>query len=264
MFAIIGVSTLLTSGGAVLDYVFSHLWLALVFAFQLWMLVDAIRRSEWIWAVLIFLFSGLTALIYFFLVYRAAPPPALGFEIPGATDRRRIKELQDQIHHLDKAYHYGQLADIYFQQGKLPLAEANYRAALEREPDETDTRAHLGQCLLRQHKVAEARPLLEKVVAEKPDHDYGNTLMALAEALAELGQIDAAIAAWQRVLEGHSYARARVQLAELHFARNQTEPARAELDQAVTDDAHSPAFHRKQERVWIRRAKQLQRRIKRP
>ncbi|MBU6400088.1 MAG: tetratricopeptide repeat protein [Verrucomicrobia bacterium] len=256
MIAISGEWVLPGWGGAALAYFLSHVWL-LVVAFQIWMLVDAIRRGEWVWAVLIFLFSGLTALFYFFLVYRAAPRQALGFELPGAADRRRIKELQDQIHHLDKAYHHAQLADIYLHQSKLDLAETHYRAALEREPDDGDTRAHLGRCLLSRHKAAEARPLLAQVVADKPDHDYGYTMMALAEALGELGDAEGALAVWEHVVENHSYARARIKLAELLLARNQTERARRELEQVVADDAHAPAFHRRQERAWVRQAKQM-------
>ena len=121
-------------------------------AFQVWMFVDAVRREEWIWAAFIFIGFGLSALLYFFLVYRAAPSATRGFELPGAHDRRRIKELQAQIHHLDKPHHHSQLGDIYFQQGKLDKAEECYRAALERDPDDIDTRSHLGQCLLRKKK----------------------------------------------------------------------------------------------------------------
>src|SRR5207249_12279823 len=92
-------------------------------------------------------------------------------ELPGAHDRRRIKELEAKIHHLDKPYHHFQLGDIYFQQGKLAQAESCYRAALERDPQDIDTRAHLGQSLLRQKRPAEARPLLEGVITESPKHD---------------------------------------------------------------------------------------------
>src|SRR5216110_254363 len=193
----------------------------LMTAFQLWMFIDAVRREEWIWAVFIFIGFGLSALLYFFLVYRAAPSATRGFELPGAYDRRRIKELQAQIHHLDKAHHHSQLGDVYFQQGKLDQAEASYRAALERDADDIDTRAHLGQCLLRQKRAAEALPLLEGVCAENPKHDYGYSMMAMAEALAALGQTDRSIAIWERVIDQHSYARARVQLAELYHAKGQ-------------------------------------------
>ena len=239
------------------EYLIHNPWLLLVFAFQLWMFIDAVRRQEWIWTVFIFIGFGLSAVFYYFFVYRAAPSATVGFELPGAHSRRRIKELQAQIYHLDKAHHHSQLGDIYFQQGKLDQAEACCRAALERDARDIDTRAHLGQCLLRRKRAAEARLLLEGVVAENPKHDYGYTLMALAETLAALGETDAALKLWQQVTAEHSYARAKVQLAELYLANKQPELARTELKDVVADDVHAPAFQRQRDRVWISRAKSL-------
>src|SRR5262249_8343389 len=204
-----------------IEYWLRYPWLAVLSLFQLWMLIDAVRRREWVWALFIIVGWSFAAIWYYFAVYRAAPSATRGFELPGAFDRRRIKQLQAQIHHLDKAHHYSQLGDIYFQQGKLENAESSYRAALERDPQDIDTRAHLGQCLLRQKKPAEARPLLEGVVAENPKHDYGYSQMALAETLTALGETDAAMKIWQQVTENHSYPRAKVQLAELYLAKNQ-------------------------------------------
>ena len=241
-----------------IDYLIHNVWLLLVFAFQLWMFIDAVRRREWIWAVIIFIGFGLSAILYYFLVYRAAAPSATsGFELPGAYDRRRIKDLQAKIHHLDKAHHYSQLGDIYFQQGKLQMAEASYLAAMERDPKDLDTRAHLGQCLLRQKRAVEARPLLEGVVTENPKHEYGYTMMALAETLTALGETDAALKIWQQVTAEHSYARAKVQLAEIYLAKNQPELARPELQDVISDDVHAPAFQRKRDRVWVHRARSL-------
>ena len=85
--------------------------------------------------------------------------------------------------------------------------------------------------------------------------------MALAETQAAAGEMDAAIATWKRVLEDHSYARARVQLAELYMRNQQPDLAKAELRDVVADDAHAPAFQRKRERVWVRRAKAFMRKI---
>jgi tetratricopeptide (TPR) repeat protein len=235
-----------------------NVWLWPVLAFLIWMFIDAVRRREWLWAVFILIGWGITALLYFFFVYRAAAPAVTrGFELPGAHDRKRIKELQAQIHHLDKAHHYSQLGDIYFQQGKLDKAEACYRAAMERDPQDIDTRAHFGQCLLRQKRAAEARPLLEGVIAENPKHEYGYTMMALAETLTALGDTDGALKIWQQVTAEHSYARAKVQLAELYLAKGQPDPARSELKDVLSDDQHAPAFQRKRDRVWVRRAKGL-------
>lgn len=233
----------------------------LLFGFSVWMFVDALRRGEYLWAVFILLFPGLNALLYYFFVFRGAPSATRGFELPGAQNRQRIRELEAQIHHLDKAHHHSQLGDVHFQRGKLDKAEASYRAALERDPNDLDTRAHLGQCLLRQRKPDEARPLLAQVCTEDPKHDYGYSLMALAETQGALGERENAIATWQRVLQEHSYARARVQLAELYQATGESDRARAELREVLSDDAHAPGFQRKRDRVWVRRAKSLLRRL---
>lgn len=237
------------------------IWLATAI-FQWWMLIDAIRRGEWLWAVFIFIGQVFVALVYFFLVYRGGSLSTSGFELPGAIDRRRIKELQAQIHHLDKAHHYSQLGDIFFQQGKLDKAEACYRASLERDPEDIDTRAHLGQCLLRAKRPAEALPLLEAVVKENPKHEYGYSQMALAETFSALGQTDAALNIWKQVTENHSYPRAKVQLAEIYIARNQPDLALPELRDVISDDLHAPTFQRRRDHVWVRRAKSLMRKLK--
>jgi tetratricopeptide (TPR) repeat protein len=236
-------------------YLLASPFTLLIFAFQVWMFVHAIRQREWVWAVFILIGWGLGALWYYLYVYRVSA--TRGFELPGAQSRRRIKELQAQIHHLDKAHHYYQLGDIYFQQGKLLKAEAAYRSALERDPQDIDTRAHLGQCLLREKRPAEARPLLEGVVAENPKHDYGYSMMALAETLTALNEKDAAVNIWKQVTANHSYPRAKVQLAELYLAKGQKELARPELQEVLADDIHAPVFQRKRDRVWVRRARRL-------
>lgn len=230
-------------------------------AFQIWMLVHAVRNGEWIWAVLIFIGWGFTALWYYLMVYRSSASSVSGFELPGAQSRKRIRELQAQIHHIGNAVHYFELGDLYFQKGRLADAEKCYRAALEREANDIDVRAHLGQCLVRLKRPAEARPLLEGVMREKPDHDYGYTMMALAEALTALGETDNAIQYWQHVTQNHSYPRAKVQLAELYLAKNQPDFARAQLKDVLSDDVYAPAFQRRRDRVWISRARGLMRKL---
>jgi len=225
--------------------------------FWLWMFIHAVRNGEYLWALFIFIGWGISALLYFFLVYRQSGSSTQGFELPGAQSRRRIKELQAQIHHLDKAHHHSQLGDVYFSLGKLQKAEASYRAAMGRDAEDIDTRAHLGQCLLRQNRAAEAKPLLEGVVRQDPKHDHGHSMMALAETHMALGETDAAMPYLRYITENHCYPRARVQFAELLMARNEIQPARELLREVVEDDPHAPAFERKRDRVWVNRAKSL-------
>ena len=239
------------------DWDLSSPVLLAITAFQIWMFIHALRNREWIWALFIFIGYGIGAFWYYFSVYQGSGSAAGGFALPGAHSRKRIKELQAQIHHLDNAYHHFQLGDVYFQKEKFSEAEKSYRAALEREPNDIDTRAHLGQCLLRLKRPAEARPLLDAVCRENPKHDFGYSLMACAETLTALNETDAALNIWQHVVENHSYPRAKVQLAELYISKNQNDLARAQLNDVVNDDVHAPAFQRKRDRVWVRRAKGL-------
>jgi hypothetical protein len=250
---------LVSSAGLVLTLLANPITLAIL-VFQVWMFVHALRNREWVWAFFIFIGYGIGALWYYFTVYKESS--SSGFELPGAQSRARVKELQAKIHHLDNAYHHFQLGDVYFRRGKFAEAEKCYRAALERDAKDVDVRAHLGQCLLRLNRPAEARPFLEGVMNEKPEHDYGHTMMALAETLTALGETDNALLYWQHITQHHSYPRAKVQLAELYAAKNQPDKARAELKDVLSDDTHAPAFQRARDRVWIRRAKSLMARLK--
>lgn len=239
------------------EYLFSNPLVLLLLAFQIWMFIDAVRRREYVWAAFIFLFSILTAVLYYFMVYKAQPSAATPFEVPGAQNRKRIRELQNQIHHLDKAHHHAELGDVYFQQGKLQEAEQSYRNALERDSSDPDTLAHLGECLLRKGEAEKAKSMLEQVLGTNPDHAYGFTMMAYAETLMRLGQPDAAIVAWKSVLEHHGYSRARVQLAQVYLERGEKELAKKELEEVIEDDRHSAGFQRKKDRNWVNKARSL-------
>lgn len=232
-----------------------------MFAFQVWMFVDAIRRKEWIWAVFIFFFSILSAGLYFFMVYLQQGPISggaglKGFELPGSKERRRIKELMGRIHHLDHARDHLDLADIYFSQNRLDKAEGAYREALKRDPQDPDIIAHLGQCLLRLKRPDEAAPLLRQVLAGDPRHDYGHTQMALAECQMALGDTEGAMESWRQVLKHNSYARARVQYAELLHAKGDREAARREFMEVIDDDKFAPTFQKGRDKVWVKRARE--------
>ena len=98
--------------------------------------------------------------------------------------------------------------------------------------------------------------MLEGVIAENPNHDYGYTMMALAETLTALGETDAALKIWQQVTG--TFLPARQGATGRTLSRQKPAGlARAELKDVVSDDQHAPAFQRKRDRVWVPRAKSL-------
>ena len=240
--------------------------LGLLIGFQVWMLVDAIRREAWIWAVLIFLFSPIFALIYFVMVYRAAfaTVGASGGVASPEPSQERIEDLRARIQDLDKAHLHAQLGDIYADDGDLKKAEECYRAAYERDQEDPDIQARLGRCLAQQNRHSEAKPWLAAVCREKPKHEYGHTMMALAETLEAIGEPEAALRTWQTVLQSHSYDRARVRLAELQIRQGDRQRAKELLNEVIADNAELPEFAQDREREWVDRAhkrlRELQRR----
>jgi hypothetical protein len=242
-------------------YLVSNPLLLIAAGFQIWMFVDALRRQEWIWAVCIFVFSVLSAVLYFFMVYRrqgaASGGGSIAFELPGARTRARMKEIQDRIYHLDHARDHLDLADLHFSAGRYAKAEVSYRESLKRDATDPDAIAHLGQCLLRLKRPTEAKPLLEQALAMDPRHDYGHTLMALAETQTALGETDASLKSWQQVLANNSYARAKVQYAELLAARGDTQTAKTLAREVIDDDRFAPKFQRGRDKHWVRRAGKL-------
>ena len=241
-----------------LDELLSNpLWL--VFGvFVLWMLVDAVQREEWLWLFFIILFPVVNAPLYYFFSYRHRGGGGTGTLFLGGSERKRIEELKQQIHHLDKAHLHLELADIYLRQKKVSLAEEHYLAALKREPDDLDAKAHYGRCLMDQRRFGEARRFLEDVCMADPKHDYGATLIALAECEAEVGTKDSAIKLLEQAMENNSYAQPRVRLAELYWESGEKrDRARQLVEDVLREETLTPAYQRKQEAEWTHRARKL-------
>jgi tetratricopeptide (TPR) repeat protein len=233
----------------------TYIWMLPLAAVAVWGLVAAVRYRNWVWIPIQIVLPVFGAFLYFFFhIHRHGES---GFALPGEVDKTRIRRVQEDLARLDKAHLHAQLADIYYAQNKLTQALASYERAYERDPKDLDIRARYGACLVRAGRAADALPLLEGVIAEKPRHDHGYTLMALAEAQTAKGDTDRAMATWQKVIAGNSYGRARVQLAELHLAKGDPAAARTLLQQVLDDDKTSPDFHRQREAPWVQKAKKL-------
>ena len=112
-------------------------------------------------------------------------------------------------------------------------------------------------------KAAEARSRCWKAFAPKiPRHDYGYSMMALAETLSAVGE---QTPRWKSGSTGdgnHSYPRAaRCNWPGCMCHENQPDLARVELRDALADDIHAPKYQRRRDRVWVRRAKSVARKL---
>ena len=69
------------------------------------------------------------------------------------------------------------LGNLRYQQGDLPAAEALYGRLLRYQPDSLEARYNLAAVAVRQGKRAEAVPLLEQALKQKPDFPQAAQLL---------------------------------------------------------------------------------------
>ncbi|HWA91793.1 MAG TPA: tetratricopeptide repeat protein [Rhizomicrobium sp.] len=145
----------------------------------------------------------------------------------GAFDRRKGAQLRQNARNAQQAKNWA-------------LAESLWRQALEGEPDDRASVVGLAQVLVYNAKLDEARALAERIVAAWPADENGPTVLArLAE---ELGDADAAVRQWRRVLEiAPTRSQALIRLGRLMIARGDFDAARECADKLAMVAPDNPA-----------------------
>jgi pentatricopeptide repeat protein len=148
-------------------------------------------------------------------------PESVFLNVSASVDFYRERILKNP----DVVKNYVELAQVYLQQARysagemryVPLASELLAEALMRDPSNYHARLVRAALWNTLHQFEAARGLAEELIAEYPDHAY--TYGILVDALVELGEYDAALAACDRMLDLRpglpSYARAAY-LRELH------------------------------------------------
>ena len=97
-------------------------------------------------------------------------------------------------------YVYYMRAVSHFHSDDWPAAEADFRAALDLNPDQPQVLNYLGYSLVeRREKLDEALGMIERAVEARPDN--GNIVDSLGWALFVLGRVEEAVAPMERAVE---------------------------------------------------------------
>lgn len=161
----------------------------------------------------------------------------------------RQKDIDLARHHFNKAYaidrnakgaHNGR-ALLYQLEGELELAESTFLKALKVDPDFTQARNNYGGFLYGQKRYSEAYEQFEKA---SRDLDYPRraiALLSLGRTALKLGRTERAEAAFNQALILHPrLAPAMVELAEIHFAKEEFAQSKKYLDQYDSVARQSP------------------------
>lgn len=226
--------------------------------FKLWMLVDAYQRRPdpfW-WFIILFVPFGEWA--YFFVVKR--------HDIDVTRMRRTLlpdrpaslAQLRAQAKHSPSLANKVLLAQGLLEAGEIDEALALFREALERDPQDVRARHGLGQALLAHGEPAEAVAVLSAIVAQDRRYANGDAWVDLVEARWAQGDAERAIEEQRGLIRDTGRIDVILDLAEHLRELGRIDEARELLDEAVEAHQHQPAFVKRRDRAWARRARSMQ------
>jgi tetratricopeptide (TPR) repeat protein len=123
---------------------------------------------------------------------------AKAYLLDGNTEAA-IKTYQEAIKsYPTRAAFHTSLGDIYYKQGQLSEAEAEYKAAINLDSESTDSRYGLGQVYLNSERYSEAEAQFNKVVRLSPGssigyYGLGQTYRKMGNYSDALAQLDKAV-----------------------------------------------------------------------
>jgi hypothetical protein len=215
------------------------------------------RRPDTYWIFVILFLGPLGALVY--LLVEAAPDLTfLGQQSArGFSRRKRIRELEALVQINTAVGNFEELGDLYFDEGHLPQARAAFDRAIQGGSTTLDPFYKRGACAVLMGDAPAAIPDLEGVVDKEPDWDFHRAQGLLAHAYALTGQKEKAEALFRRATETSTMSETYLNFAELLASEGRIPEAR-EWARKLLDKAHGmPAYLRRRERPWFRKAKKF-------
>jgi hypothetical protein len=218
------------------------------------------KRPETFWLFIIIFLGAPGALAYFLVEgidYRS-----VNRSLHGPSRRRRIHELQALIRDNPSAGNYEELGELLLTERRYAEARAAFDAALAQRTDSIDPFYRRGMAEFELGDYAAAIADLERVVKEQPKYDYSRARCVLAQSLARAGRTAEAETAFDTLVASTTSAEATVSAAEFYAERGRTREARELAETLLARRATMPAYQKRRDRVFLRRATKLLRRLR--
>lgn len=250
-------AALAASHGAAVGRFFSY-----GFILQLLAILHFIRRRpDTYWIFIIIFFGALGAIVYILMEV----VPDLGMmrdSMRGLSRRKRIRALEVMIIDNPSAGNYEDLGDLLLEEKKYARARQCFDHALSSRTDSIDPFYRRGMCAFELGDTAAALADFERVVKADPKYDFSRAQLFYARSLARSGRTDEATPAFERLLGSSSSTEALLFAAEFFAAQKRTAEARELLERVLARRETMPAYQKRRERPWLRRAAALLRSIR--
>jgi hypothetical protein len=219
------------------------------------------RRPDTYWLWIIFLGGWVGALIY--IVIEIIPDLGLlrgTFEV--FPRRKRIKELQFAILDNPSAGNFEELGDLYLDDLQFARARESFDRVISMRTDSIDAFYRRGLAELALNDLEAAAADLEEVFRRDPKYDYQRAAGLLAHALGKLGRREEAHRLFDDVTRISTLSETQYNYACFLAAEGQTSEARVWAQRILAKKPTMPAYIRRRERPWFRKAAALLRRLR--
>lgn len=224
-------------------------------------IVHFVRRRPDVYWIFIILFLGpVGAIIYIFV--EVAPDIGLlrqSFKV--FPRRKRISELETIVRDNPSSGNYEELGDLYMEDDRLQLARTAFDKAIAARADTLDPFYRRGVCALLLGDAAAALPDLERVVGNEPDYDFQRSAGLLAHAYALTGQREKAEALFRQVTARSTSSETYLNFADMLASEQRNTEAREWAQKVLDKKPTMPAYLRRRERPWFRKASEMLKRL---
>ena len=214
------------------------------------------RRPDGFWLWVIIIGGGVGALVYIL----AEVIPDLGL-LRGAVQvfprRKRIKYLEAAILDNPSIGNYEELGDLYLDDKKYAKARECFDRVITPRTDSPDPyyRRALSGIALGDNQAAVND--LTEVVRMDPKFDYHRAAGLLAHILGQLGRTDEAAARFAEVTQVSTLSETQYNYAAFLAATGRPTEAREWAQRVLAKKPTMPAYMRRRERPWFRKAAAL-------
>jgi hypothetical protein len=218
------------------------------------------RASHWLWIILFFSIPG--CLVYFFVemlpdLRRNSTAKRIGSELISVVDPGRdLRKLQEQLEIADTVTNRQALARYYLRAGQHDEAVELYRRCLEGVfKDDLTLTLELSYAFFLQGSYDEAKQHLERLGEVELGIRTRDRNLLYARTLDEMGDVDAALAAYEAALPQSLGEETRCRYATLLERAGRMEDASEIWLEIVKRARRSRSAYRRSERQWINMAR---------
>jgi hypothetical protein len=156
---------------------------------------------------------------------------------------------------------FEELGDLYMDEGRLAQARGCFERSIQGGSTTLDPFYKRGACAVLMGDGPAAIPDLERVVAKEPDYDFYRAEGLLAHAFAITGERDKAETLFRAATRTSTMSETYLNFAQLLASEGRTAEAREWARKLLAKAQGMPAYLRRRERPWFRKARRFLRQL---